>query len=362
VSDLEPETVLDGKYRVVALLGKGGMGAVYEGHNLRVNRRVAIKVMHASVARDRENVVRFEREAQAASRIGSAHVADVFDMGDLEGGERYMVMEFLDGESLSERLRKRTRLDPQELVPIAMQLLDGLARVHAAGIVHRDLKPANIFLARTESGGDFVKILDFGICKMLEEKRTGDITTGMSLMGTPAYMSPEHLEHGARELDQRADIYSVGVILYRCLSSELPYRGSSLLELITLMREGRARPLAEVAPHVDRGLAHIVDRAIEWDRKARYQSAREVAEALATWAHAGDRIDDLLSEFLQVPSPARKKATLPPSLPPRSSSVPHSPPPEETTRRRADELVVDLDDEAETIPKPKKPPQGKAPR
>jgi serine/threonine-protein kinase len=181
--------VIGGKYRVVRLIGEGGMGAVYEGQNLRIDRRVAIKVMHASMARDRELVARFEREAHAAAKIGSKHIVDVFDLGDLPGGDRFMVMEYLEGETLHARLKARQRLPPQEVVPMGVQLLEGLAKVHDADIIHRDLKPSNIFLAHVEGGREFVKILDFGVCKMTREKgKGGDLSTGIGdLLGTLPY-------------------------------------------------------------------------------------------------------------------------------------------------------------------------------
>src|SRR4051812_33437697 len=146
------------------------MGAVYEGENIRIDRRVAIKVMHASMTRDRELVARFEREAHAAAKIGSKHIADVLDLGGLPSGDRFMIMEYLEGETLLARLKKVERLTTHEVAPIGAQLLAGLAKVHDAGIVHRDLKPANIFLATGDGGRVLVKILDFGICKMTREK------------------------------------------------------------------------------------------------------------------------------------------------------------------------------------------------
>src|SRR5262245_4041515 len=140
--------VIEGKYRIVRLLGEGGMGAVYEGENVRIHRRVAIKVLHAGVAENADAVQRFEREAQAAGRIGSEHIVEVLDLGNLPSGDRFMVMEFLDGEPLSNRIRNRGKLTPRELYPLARQILQGLAAAHGAGIVHRDLKPDNVYLVK----------------------------------------------------------------------------------------------------------------------------------------------------------------------------------------------------------------------
>src|SRR5215813_5029493 len=144
--------VIDGKYRIVRLIGEGGMGAVYEGENIRIHRTVAIKVLHAGVAENQDAVQRFEREAQAAGRIGSEHIVEVLDLGNLPTGDRYMVMEFMDGDSLSDRIRARGRIAPAELYPIAFQLLEGLSAAHTAGIIHRDLKPDNVYLLRSRSG------------------------------------------------------------------------------------------------------------------------------------------------------------------------------------------------------------------
>ena len=155
--------VIDGKYRIVRLIGEGGMGAVFEGLHALIHRRVAIKVLHAGVVERAEAALRFEREAQAAGRIGSPHIVEVLDLGSLPSGARYMVMEFLEGESLGTRLEKGT-LSPLDLFPIAAQLLDGLIAAHGTGIVHRDLKPDNVFLQQRPAG-DFVKLLDFGISK-----------------------------------------------------------------------------------------------------------------------------------------------------------------------------------------------------
>jgi eukaryotic-like serine/threonine-protein kinase len=320
--------VIDGKYKVGRLVGEGGMGAVYEGINLRLGRRVAIKVMHANVARERDGVQRFEREAQAASRIGSNHIVDVLDLGDLPSGERYMVMEFLDGESLSARIKRVERLSPTVAARVGVQLLEGLEKVHEAGIVHRDLKPANVFLVKRADGTDFVKILDFGVCKMTRNRIHGDVSTGVGdLLGTPAYMAPEALEHGPSKVDARADLYAVGVLLYRLVAGRLPYRGKNFVELVMQLRAGKATPLADIVLGIDPLFALIVDTAIEWDRVARFQSAVEFRRALHEWLGKSSRVDRLLSEFLDVPrARAPSFAHIPdPGPPPKSVKPPPLP-------------------------------------
>ena len=158
--------ILDGKYRIIRELGSGSMGAVYEGENVRIRRRVAIKVLLSGMARRPDSVQRFEREAQAAGRIGSEHIVEVLDLGTLPDGGFYMVMEFLEGMTLSEHIRSKGRVNPREIVPIVQQLLTGLEMAHEARVIHRDLKPDNIFLVAEHAGQkNFVKILDFGVSK-----------------------------------------------------------------------------------------------------------------------------------------------------------------------------------------------------
>jgi serine/threonine-protein kinase len=265
------------------------------------------------MARDRELVARFEREAQAAGKIGSKHVCGVYDLGGLADGDRYMIMEFLEGETLHQRLKRERKLGVSDLVPIGIQLLEGLAKVHDADIVHRDLKPANIFLAR-DDGRETVKILDFGICKMKSGKGV-DLSTGIGdLLGTLPYMCPEQLEHGNKKLDGRADLYAVGVMLYRCVTGELPYRAPNLQDLLALLRSGHAPKVTDLEPDVDRGFASIVDRAIEWDPKARYANARDFRDALVGWTKDRARVERLLADFVEIdrtpaapPAPSRPR-------------------------------------------------------
>ncbi len=275
------------KYRIVRLLGEGGMGAVYEGENVRIRHRVAIKVLHAAVADNRDVVDRFEREAEVAGQAGSEHIVEVRDLGALPNGQRYMVMEFLDGESLAARVDARGPMSTADLIPAALQLLDGLAAAHDAGIVHRDLKPENVFLLRSRGGTrDFVKILDFGISKfnLAADNRVNVTRTG-SVMGTPCYMSPEHAR-GARDVDLRTDLYAVGVMLYECLSGARPFDGENPNEvLFKVVLEDPAK-LAELVPELDPRLVAIVERGMARNRDHRFQTAREFQEALLEFATA----------------------------------------------------------------------------
>src|SRR6478609_5085049 len=237
--------IIDGKYRIVRLIGEGGMGAVYEGENMRIHRRVAIKVLHAAVAQTGEAIARFEREAQAAGRIGSEHIVEVLDMGNLSSGDRYMVMEFMDGDALSGRIRARGQLTPGEIYPILQQLLEALAAAHGAGIIHRDLKPDNVYLLKSRGGkADFVKLLDFGISKF--NQMSGDsgfsMTRTGAVMGTPYYMAPEQAK-GARDLDHRVDLYAAGVILYEAVTGEVPFNADTFNELLFKIVLETARPV-----------------------------------------------------------------------------------------------------------------------
>jgi serine/threonine-protein kinase len=279
---LETGHILDGKYRIVRVLGKGGMGSVYEGENTRIHRRVAIKVLHAHVASNSEVVQRFEREAQAAGRIGSEHIVEVLDLGQLPAGERYMVMEYLEGESLGERLKKRRRLAPQAIAPIMHQLLTGLSGAHTAEIIHRDLKPDNVFLLTSRGGQhDFVKILDFGVSKFSALDSEMDATRVGSVMGTPFYMSPEQAKGG--EIDKRSDLYAVGVILYQCVTGRLPHQADTFNELIFKIALEPPEPVELAVPGLDAGFAAIVRKSMAREPAERFQSAQEFQQALGKW-------------------------------------------------------------------------------
>jgi eukaryotic-like serine/threonine-protein kinase len=278
--------IIDGKYRIVRLLGEGGMGAVYEGENTRIHRKVAIKVLHSGVAEQGEAVARFEREAQAAGRIGSEHIVEVLDLGTLQGGDRYLVMEYLDGEGLGSRIKDRARLTPAELCPIAHQLMEGLAAAHGAGIIHRDLKPDNVFLLKNRAGTqDFVKLLDFGISKF--NQLSGDsgfsMTRTGAVMGTPYYMAPEQAK-GSREMDHRVDLYAAGVICYEALTGQVPFNADTFNELLFKIVLEEPRPLEQIDATIDSGFAAIVTKAMARDPAHRFQTAKEFQEALGQWA------------------------------------------------------------------------------
>ena len=278
---IDPGTLVAGKLRIVRLLGTGGMGAVYEVEHELTKHRRALKLLHARYKVYPELIQRFLREASAAGRIGNPHIAETFDAGELETGDPYLVMELLKGETLSDLLRRKQRLSMTEAAELVRQACTGVQAAHDAGIVHRDLKPENLFVVERDHR-PFVKILDFGISKFDPQLTGGEMSTtreGTSL-GTPLYMPPEQVR-GDKRIDQRADVYALGVILYECLTGKRPYEAETLAHLAVLIHEGHATPVAELRPDVPPGLAEIVQRAMANKPELRFATAREFGDSLA---------------------------------------------------------------------------------
>jgi serine/threonine-protein kinase len=293
-----PGTVLAGKYRVDRLLGEGGMGWVVVATHLQLEQRVALKFMRTAHAMSSpEAVARFLREARAAARIQSEHVARVSDVGTLETGAPYLVMEYLEGRDLDSLLQARRSLPIAEAIDYAMQACEGLGEVHAAGIVHRDLKPANLFLARRSDGSVRVKLLDFGISKIAAtpgHASDGGMTSTQALMGSPLYMAPEQMR-SSKGVDARADIWSMGVILYEMLGGRSPFNGDTLPMVCARIMAETPDSLREIRRDVPPALEAVVMRCLEKDAKRRFQDVAALAQALAPFGPpdartAADRI------------------------------------------------------------------------
>ena len=218
--------VLVGKYRLESVLGTGGMGDVYRARNEMMGRPVAIKVLHEELAENEQIVARFLREARATNIVRHPNVVDVLDVGTDDDGVPFIVQELLEGETLSQYLRRRKRLDHEEMVTLMIPVAEAVAHAHVKGVIHRDLKPANIFLARMEGTfGSTPKILDFGISKITTGDDVDMTSTGMSL-GTPTHMSPEQIQ-GLKSLDARTDVWALGVIIYQLMAGHPPFQADS---------------------------------------------------------------------------------------------------------------------------------------
>jgi len=269
-----------GKYEILRLLGVGGMGRVYQARHCELDTLVAIKIMTANLASDREAIERFKREAKAMARVQHPNAVRVLDSG-VEQGDCYLIMEFLEGETLRERMtRLRNQGTPPSLETIvryAEQVFAVLEFMHRQNITHRDLKPDNIFLARTPDGEEIVKVLDFGIAKIQTATVVGMTTEG-TMMGTPRYMSPEQCRGAA--IDGRADIYSMGVVLYEMLAGCPPFDGDTPIAVALKHVHEPPPPLRQLNPNIPEAVAAVIHRALEKSPSQRFRTAQEFSQAL----------------------------------------------------------------------------------
>ena len=269
--------MLDGRFIVDGVLGEGGMGTVYSGRDLVDSRRVAIKVLRADFLSDSEIVQRFLNEAQAASQIGSPHICGVFGVGGAPNGAAYFVMEFLDGSSLSGILQRERVVAIRRILRIGQQIASGLSTAHEAGIIHRDLKPDNIMLIERNGEQEFVKIVDFGVAKIASSH--SKLTRAGSVFGTPQYMSPE--QAAGAVVDARADIYSLGIILYEMAAGCVPFDDENMMNVLTHQMFRDPLAVRDVAPQVvPAEFDAIVRKCLQKDPKLRFESMQELADEL----------------------------------------------------------------------------------
>jgi serine/threonine-protein kinase len=282
-----------GNYKITAKLGEGGMGVVYLGEHPLIGKKVALKAIHPELSRNSEVISRFMTEAKAVNQIGHEHIVDIVDFGNTAGGDFYFIMELLQGESLAERLKRDGRLEPSRALAIVAQIAEALGASHAQGIIHRDLKPENIFLVPRAGNKDFVKVLDFGLAKLTQgnEPISHKTRTGL-VMGTPYYMSPEQCE-GKAEVDHRADIYSLGVLLFEMLTGKVPFGGEGYGEIIVKHITMPPPSVRSIVPDLIPSFDLILFRALAKDRAQRFQSMTDLRDATldpSAYAHAAPTI------------------------------------------------------------------------
>ena len=276
-----PSELLAGKYRVERVLGAGAMGTVYAATHAVLGQQVAIKRMHAERLGRPNARERFLREARAAARLRSQHVARVIDVGVLEDGAPFIVMEHLDGEDLAALLNRRGALPVAEAVEYVLQAAEAVAEAHAAGIVHRDLKPANLFLIRDPAGAPCVKVLDFGISKIVGDDLA--LTRNAVAVGSPLYMAPEQMV-SSKDVDSRTDIWSLGVVLYELVTASLPFNEARLDDLYGRVLQAAPPAISTLIATVPAGLEAVILQCLQKERQRRFPNAAELAAALAPFA------------------------------------------------------------------------------
>ena len=302
----QPGDVIADKYLVESVVASGGMGTVLAAKHLQLGQSVAIKVVRADESKREEAIARFLREGRAAASLESDHVVRIHDLGTLEHGTVFMVMELLRGRDLAHHLGEHGALPIEEAAEYVLQACEAIAEAHSRGIVHRDLKPSNLYLTHRSDGQPLIKVLDFGISKSV---RQGDdpafqanLTSTRSVMGSPAYMSPEQVRD-AKKVDHRTDIWSLGVILYELLAGQPAFDGDTLPGVCAAIAADTPKPLRAARPDVPPELEAIVVRCLEKDPDRRFQTVREFVASLAAFAprHGADTVVVLPSADLPVP-------------------------------------------------------------
>ncbi len=346
-----PGDVIGGKFRIVRMIGDGGMGAVFEARHEVLGTSVALKFLHTELARRQGLATRFLQEARVSASIQSPHVTKVTDVEQTADGTPYLVMELLTGESLQQLLDRQRKLPKDQAIDFVLQILSGLEAAHALGVVHRDLKPDNVFITPS-TGGPVCKLLDFGIAKL---RQTNDYNRGLTrpgaLMGTPEYMSPEQL-YSADRVDHRADLYSIGVMLFELLAGERPAIGEDAAAIVGNVMAGKVKRLDQLDPSLPGELVAVVHKGIDPDKGRRFQSAVEMRSAIAPFAgqlsHAGKLAATPVPAGVSgFPEPADQPAA-PADKPPITADEPALDPPKPG-------VAPTLPPEDETAPAPQRP-------
>lgn len=303
--------VLDGKYKVVRVLGKGGMGVVMSAEHAELGHRIALKFLSRAGAKNEETLARFALEAKAAALMRSEHATRILDIGRLPSGEPYMVLEFLEGSDLGALVTRRGPLPIADAVTYVLEACEAIAEAHSLGIVHRDLKPDNLFLATRPDGTKIVKVLDFGISKFSSplDDKLGSIpalTTTSAIIGSPIYMSPEQLK-STRDVDHRTDIWSIGVALYELIAGQPPFAWRSMAELSAAILKDAPVPLSTRMPKVPLELDRVILRCLEKNPEDRPANIAELAWALVPFGkpdavHSAERASELLARGPKRPT------------------------------------------------------------
>jgi serine/threonine-protein kinase len=280
---VEIGSTLNEKYRIERVLGVGGMGAVVAAQHLKLGETVAIEFLLPRAIGQGRHAQRFLREARAVSKMRSSHVARVFDVDVRPDGAPYIVMEHLTGETLAALVRRESPLAVERAVDAVLEACEAVAEAHSLGIVHRDLKPANLFVAHGAGDIGLIKVLDFGISKLVgPDSGETETTTGEGFVGSPPYMSPEQLTDPTR-VDLRTDIWSIGIILYECLTGKSPFRAENVVQVLALILQSRPRPAHEVRVEVPSALGKTIERCMASEPNARYPDVRSLARDLVAY-------------------------------------------------------------------------------
>jgi serine/threonine-protein kinase len=323
---VQPGDVLAGKYRVERVLGAGGMGVVVAARHLVLDERVALKFLRRETLENADAVARFDREARAAVKIKSEHVARIIDVGRLEMGAPYIVMEYLEGGDLAAWLQQRGALDIEQAVEFVLQACEAIAEAHALGIIHRDLKPSNLFCVRRADDVLSVKVLDFGISKVTGPSQVdASMTRTTAVVGSPVYMSPEQLQ-SSRGVDVRTDIWSLGIILFELLTGRPPFTADAVTELVIKIAVEPTPSMRDLRSDVPAELEQAVLRCLEKNRELRFQTVGELAMALHDYAppRARPSIERILRTLQAAGMASRPRSAMtPPSAPqPQVSTTP----------------------------------------